>query len=169
MHHKWWTQPPRACALYQEMPPQVAACTPQLESSPCFCCNGRKPVYSHDDPVQPKINKYFKNASKKRQPWLSLFSSNWGSWVVAWRFCGISDHPPYHRNWNVSMIWSIKRDSKKKRWPKTPKYFFSSHPTSVGLYYATSVIPKMLVHFLAKRKPFASLVVFYNSTFILPQ
>ncbi|XP_057585375.1 olfactory receptor 1030-like [Hippopotamus amphibius kiboko] len=49
---------------------------------------------------------------------------------------------------NVSMILLIRSDSKLH----TPMYFFLSHLSFVDLYYATTVTPQMLVHFLSKRK-----------------
>ena len=47
---------PRAHAPQQEKPPQCEVRAPQRRVAPARC-SWRKPAYSNEDPMQPKINK----------------------------------------------------------------------------------------------------------------
>ena len=54
-----WAHAPRACGLQQEKLQQWEACAPQWRVPPSRH-NWRKPTHSNKDPVQPKINKIWK-------------------------------------------------------------------------------------------------------------
>ena len=55
--------------LQQEKPPQWEACTSQQIVAPTLC-NQRKPMYSNEDPMQPKIKN---KLQKKRKEIMALF------------------------------------------------------------------------------------------------
>ena len=153
------------------MPPQGEACPPQPESSRCLlqlqkaCAQQRWPSAAQNR----EINIFKMLLKKDSHDWVYFPQTEgaelWPDFFVTFLIIHLITETD-----SVSMILSIRRDSKKKKkkWLKTPTYLFS-HPTFADLYYTTNVILKMLIHFLSKRKPFPSLVVFYNSTFILPQ
>ena len=78
--------------------------------------------------------------------WVYFPGTDRGSWAVTWLLCCILSHLPYYRN------RQCEHDFVNQKWLITPMFFFLSHPAFVDLCYTTEVTPKMLAHFLPKRK-----------------